>query len=68
MIVNLAYQQVKITVDGKTITTNTTQYGNYNIKNTPTTTGTKTITATYAGNSMNLTSTNSTSFQVKASN
>ena len=64
---NLANQKITIKVDGTTYTTTTTQYGNYNIKITPTTTGTKTITATYAGNNINLASSNSTTFQVKSS-
>ena len=62
---NLAYQPITIKVDGKTYKTNTTQYGNYNIKHTPTNTGTKTITVNYAGNNINPASSNSTTFQVK---
>ena len=61
---NIAYQKITIKVDTKTYTTTTTQYGNYNIKITPTTTGTKTITTTYKGTTTYLPSTATSTFKV----
>ena len=61
---DLAYQKITIKVDGKIYTANTTQYGNYNIKITPTTTGTKTITTTYAGTNTYISSTATSTFTV----
>jgi len=45
--VNIPYQQVTITIDGKTYQQITNQYGNYNFKIIPPTLGNKIIVATY---------------------
>jgi len=50
--VDLAYMTVKINVDGTLYQTETSKYGNYNIKVTVTSSGTKKITAYFAGNNV----------------
>ena len=59
---NLANQKITIQTNNKTYTTQTTKYGNYNIKITPTTTGQKTITTTYNGNNYYKNSTNTSTY------
>jgi len=60
----LSYKQVKITANGKTYTVTTSKYGNYNTNITITSTGYKTITATYEGSNVYHTTTNTTSTQI----
>ena len=47
--VDIPYKQITVTVDGAKYTVNTTKYGNYNFKITPSSEGIKTITANFAG-------------------
>ncbi|MEE3418709.1 MAG: hypothetical protein VZQ62_05225, partial [Methanosphaera sp.] len=65
---NLANQSITIKVDGKTYTTNTTQYGNYKIQITPTTSGTKIITSEYTGTNIYFNSLTNSIFQVNKMN
>jgi len=62
--VNIPYQQVTITIDGKTYQQTTNQYGNYNFKITPTTLGNKTIVATYSGTNIYVNSRATSTFKV----
>ena len=59
---NVANAKITVTLDYTTYTTYTSQYGNYNLKVTPSTSGTKTITAKYTDNNYNSVY-NTTTFQ-----
>ena len=59
----LAYAPVTITVDKNKYTTTTSKYGNYNIKVSSSTSGTKTINAIYTGTNIYAKSSNTTTFQ-----
>ena len=60
---NIPYETVTIKVDGKKYNVTTSKYGNYNIKITPTSSGNKTIIATFYGSDKYGAATISTTFQ-----
>ena len=59
---NVANAKVTVTLDYTTYTTYTSKYGNYNLKVTPSTSGTKTLTVKYTDNNSNSVY-NTTTFQ-----
>ena len=59
----LAYAKITVTVDGKKYDATTSKYGNYNLKVSSQTDGTKTVTVNYMGTNIYAKSTNQTTYQ-----